>query len=59
MQAFMLTGCYGVLNNEIREKISQKQADLTVFALDPRGAHSPFAPPWIRRWTVTQFGGSL
>ena len=26
-------------------KISQKQADLTVFTLDPRGARAPFAPP--------------
>ena len=30
-------------------KISQKQADLTVFALDPLGARTPFAPLWIRR----------
>ena len=27
-------------------KNSQKQTDLTVFALDPRGAHAPFAPPF-------------
>ena len=26
-------------------KISQEQAVLTVFALDPQGAHVPFAPP--------------
>ena len=32
----------GVLD-EIRYKVSQKQADLTVFALD-RGVHGPFAP---------------
>ena len=26
-------------------EISQKQADFTVFASDPRGARAPFAPP--------------
>ena len=31
-------------------KISQKQADLTVFAPDPQGVRTPFAPPWIRRF---------
>ena len=34
------------MHDEIIDKISQKQADLTVsfFALDPRGAGAPFAP---------------
>ena len=45
----MVPGCYRVLNDETRKKISQNQADLTAFALDPRGARAPFAPPWIRR----------
>ena len=31
-----------------------KQADLTVFALDPRGARAPFAP-WIRRCTYIYY----
>ena len=41
IQDSMVPGCYGVLNDEI----SQKQADFTVFVLDPRGACTPFAPP--------------
>ena len=49
MQDSMVPGCYGVLNDEIKWKLAKKQADLTVFALDPRGAHAPFAPPWICR----------
>ena len=27
------------------DQMSQKQGDLTVFAIDPRGAHTPFTPP--------------
>ena len=36
-------------------KISPKQADLTVFALNPQGAHAPCAPPWIRQWNFFSY----
>ena len=39
-------------------KISPKQADLTVFAVDPRGAHAPFTPPWIC-WCIRSLGLNL
>ena len=45
MQDSMVPGCYGLQNEKKNDKIGPKQANLTVFALDPLGAHAPFAPP--------------
>ena len=41
MQDSILPGCWMIK----LDKIDPKQADLTVFALDPWGAGDPFAPP--------------
>ena len=43
MHDSMLPGCYGGAEWLNQIKISQKQADFTIFALDPRGACAPFA----------------
>ena len=42
--AGVVSGCYGVLNNEIRSKLAKNRLNFTVFALDPRGACTHFAP---------------
>ena len=43
----MLPGCYAVVNDSVMklDKMSPKQADFTVFAVDPQGTRTPFAPP--------------
>ena len=45
MQDSILLACYGVLMVKLDPNYSQIQADFTVFALDPQGAHALFAPP--------------